>query len=114
MRWSARGLFATSARPRYGGRGIAALWRLAESDGDQDDDPEDWHMRRSISCMLAGLLTVVPVWVLFAADNEWAGPMKGRLIASLIFIFAVGVMWLYDETVDGSNPCPLLRPPPQL
>jgi hypothetical protein len=50
------------------------------SDGNQGDNPKDWHMRRSISCMLAGLLTVVPVWVLFAADNEWAGPMKGRLI----------------------------------
>jgi len=55
-------------------------------------------MRRSISCALAGLLTVLPVWVIFfAAETDWTPGHKGLLTTALILVFCVGAMWLYDE-----------------
>ena len=56
-------------------------------------------MRRSISCMLAGLLIVVPVWLLMMAPSDWK-PNTWLPVAMLIASFAIGLAWLYDEISD--------------
>lgn len=51
--------------------------------------------RRSISCMLAGLMIVTPIWLAYAADPQWRP--HPWLITAIIAIGIVGMMWLYDE-----------------
>ena len=55
-------------------------------------------MRRSFSCALAGLLTVVPIWVIAWSEEVGWQPGRPRLIFTVLcFVFVVGIMWLYDE-----------------
>jgi hypothetical protein len=52
-------------------------------------------MRRSISCMLAGLTIAVPIVVLTAPWAwDWSAP---RVFWALVSIAIAGVMVLYDE-----------------
>jgi hypothetical protein len=57
-------------------------------------------IRKSISCALAGLLTVVPALAfLFMLFGYWT-PGSGIVVLSLIFSFAVGVIWLGSEVAE--------------
>src|SRR5262245_56523941 len=54
-------------------------------------------IRKSISCALAGLLTVVSALAfLFGLLGYWE-PSSGVVVLSLIFGFTIGVMWLGSE-----------------
>jgi hypothetical protein len=65
-------------------------------------------IRKSISCALAGLLTVVPALAfLFGLFGHWQ-PGSGLVALSLIFSFAVGVIWLGTEVSEifrSKKPC---------
>ena len=51
-------------------------------------------VRRSISCMLAGLLIVGPIWIAAYAPDWHPHPwMTAAILALPVF----GIMWLYDE-----------------
>jgi hypothetical protein len=57
-------------------------------------------IRKSISCALAGLLTVVPaVAFLFGLFGYWT-PGSEVVVLALIFSFAVGVIWLASEVTE--------------
>jgi hypothetical protein len=54
-------------------------------------------IRKTISCALAGLLTVVSALAfLFGLLGYWE-PSSGVVVLSLIFGFTIGVMWLGSE-----------------
>src|SRR5262245_6270149 len=58
------------------------------------------RLRRSISCMLAGLLIVVPVTVFFwSALVDWHR-YPAYLMYVLGFACIAGIVWLYDEIRD--------------
>jgi len=57
-------------------------------------------IRKSISCALAGLLTVVPALVLFELLGHWQPAPSGGVVVSLVFCFAVGVIWLGTEVSE--------------
>jgi len=58
------------------------------------------RLRRSISCMLAGLLIVAPATVFFwSALVDWHR-YPGYLILILGFSCIAGIVWLYDEVRD--------------
>jgi hypothetical protein len=52
-------------------------------------------MRRSLSCMCAGLLVMTPFWLFASQGLDWM-PHKIVLVAMLNVVIA-GVMALYDE-----------------
>ena len=57
-------------------------------------------LRRSISCMLAGVLAVFPaLTLLYGLLGYW---MPGHAFAALSMLFAsvAGVIWLYDEVAE--------------
>src|SRR6516165_9072524 len=57
------------------------------------------RLRRSISCMVAGLLIVVPATVFFWGTlAEWYPP--GIVIVILAALCIAGIIWLYDEIRD--------------
>ena len=55
-------------------------------------------MRRSISCMIAGLFITVPFWV-FAYEFEHGGgrPIYLNDVLSMFFVISIGCAWLCDE-----------------
>ena len=56
--------------------------------------------RQSISCALAGLLTVVPALAfLFGLFGYWT-PGSEVAVLALIFSFAIGVIWLDSEVTE--------------
>jgi hypothetical protein len=56
-------------------------------------------IRKLISFVLAGLLTVVPALIfLFGAAGDWKP--SGLVLLSLIFSFGVGAMWLNSEVLE--------------
>jgi hypothetical protein len=57
-------------------------------------------IRKSISCALAGLLTVVPALAfLFGLLGHWQ-PRSGVVVLGLIFSSVVGVIWLGTEVSE--------------
>jgi hypothetical protein len=53
-------------------------------------------MRRSVSCICAGLLFSVPIWAIaYAVEYDWQ-PHKW-LAVPLITCGIAGTIWLYDE-----------------
>ena len=53
---------------------------------------------KSICFMLAGLLVLVPLWILMSygitADGRLSSP---KTLIGMGFCFAVGVFWLYED-----------------
>jgi accessory gene regulator protein AgrB len=56
--------------------------------------------RKSISCALAGLLTVVPALAFFLMLLGYWTPGSEVVVLVLIFCFAVGVVWLGSEVSE--------------
>jgi hypothetical protein len=56
--------------------------------------------RKSISCALAGLLTVVPALAFFLMLLGYWTPGSEVGVLVLIFCFAVGVVWLGSEVSE--------------
>lgn len=56
-------------------------------------------LRRSISCMAAGLLIAVPAWFFaYAWLYDW---MPHKIVPIAVGALGItGVMWLYDELTD--------------
>jgi hypothetical protein len=54
------------------------------------------RLRRSISCMAAGLLIIVPAIAVFGGDLADWHPNK-VVVLGLGFVCIVGIIWLYDE-----------------
>jgi hypothetical protein len=52
--------------------------------------------RKSLSCMAAGTMILVPLWLLEVFGCDWQ-PRKVAVIA-IFYVSIVGVAWLYDET----------------
>jgi hypothetical protein len=58
-------------------------------------------IRKSISCALAGLLTVVPALALFGLFGQPGSQgIPGVVVLGLIFCFTVGVVWLGSEVSE--------------
>jgi hypothetical protein len=57
------------------------------------------RLRRSISCMAAGLLIIVPATVFFWGDLVDWHP-DGVVVLVLGFVCIAGIIWLYDEVRD--------------
>ena len=57
------------------------------------------RLRRSISCMAAGLLIIVPAIVFFGGDLADWHP-HGVVVLGLGFVCIAGIVWLYDEVRD--------------
>jgi hypothetical protein len=57
------------------------------------------RLRRSISCMAAGLLISVPATVFFWGELVDWHP-HGVVAFGLIFVCIAGIIWLYDEVRD--------------
>jgi len=51
-------------------------------------------LRRSLCCMLAGIMILIPIWAAMAGPDWY--PHRWVVIA-LIGVFVTGCMWLYDE-----------------
>jgi hypothetical protein len=58
-------------------------------------------MRRSVSCMLAGLWICLPVWI-FAADPESLKHLQLGGALTLLWQQAIGYWWLYHVMFDGA------------
>jgi ribosomal protein L9 len=56
-------------------------------------------IRKTISCALAGLLTVVSALAFVSGLLDYWEPSSGVVVLSLIFGFTIGVMWLGSEVV---------------
>jgi hypothetical protein len=56
-------------------------------------------IRKTISCALAGLLTVVSAVAFLSGLLGYWEPSSGVVVLSLIFGFTIGVMWLGSEVV---------------
>jgi len=56
-------------------------------------------IRKTISCALAGLLTVVSAVAFLSGLLGYWEPSSGVVVLSLIFGFTIGVMWLSSEVV---------------
>ncbi len=57
-------------------------------------------MRRSISCMLAGLLISLPLWIFAYGWEIGAGKAHPAFVGALIGLFVTGCAWLYGEIFD--------------
>ncbi len=58
-------------------------------------------IRKTISCALAGLLTVVSALAFVSGLLGYWEPSSGVVVLSLIFGFTIGVMWLGSEVVGN-------------
>jgi hypothetical protein len=56
-------------------------------------------IRKSISCALAGLLTVASAVAFLSGLLGYWEPSSGVVVLFLVFGFAIGVMWLGMEVV---------------
>ena len=68
-------------------------------------------IRKTISCALAGLLTVVSAVAFLSGLLGYWEPSSGVVVLSLIFGFTIGVMWLGSEVV-GNFPESTMTPGP--
>lgn len=57
-------------------------------------------LRRSISCMCAGLLIAVCMWLFICAGETGWMPNGGTVPVVAILVGIAGVIWLYDEISD--------------
>jgi hypothetical protein len=58
-------------------------------------------IRKTISCALAGLLTVVSALAFVSGLLGYWEPSSGVVVLSLIFGFTIGVIWLGSEVVGN-------------
>jgi hypothetical protein len=58
-------------------------------------------LSKSICFMLAGLLVVVPLWILMSYGITADGrPSSPKILIGMTFCFVVGVFWLYEDLKD--------------
>jgi hypothetical protein len=58
-------------------------------------------LRKSISCMLAGLLIALPAWLfIYSAETHWM-PGHGVVKIAAITMAIAGIIWLFDEVFAG-------------
>jgi hypothetical protein len=56
---------------------------------------------KSICFVLAGLLVVVPLWILMSYGITADGrPNSPKILIGMTFCFVVGVFWLYEDLKD--------------
>ena len=56
---------------------------------------------KSICLVLAGLLVVVPLWILMSYGITADGhPSSPKILIGMTFCFVVGVLWLYEDLKD--------------
>jgi hypothetical protein len=56
---------------------------------------------KSICFVLAGLLVVVPLWILMSYGITADGrPSSPKILIGMTFCFVVGVCWLYEDLKD--------------
>src|SRR5262245_47365916 len=56
---------------------------------------------KSICFVLAGLLVVVPLWILMSYGITADGrPSSPKILIGMTFCFVVGVFWLYEDLKD--------------
>ena len=56
---------------------------------------------KSICFVLAGLLVVVPLWILMSYGITADGrPSSPKILIGMTFCFVVGVIWLYEDLKD--------------
>jgi hypothetical protein len=56
---------------------------------------------KSICFVLAGLLVVVPLWILMSYGITTDGrPNSPKILIGMTFCFVVGVFWLYEDLKD--------------
>jgi hypothetical protein len=56
---------------------------------------------KSICFMLAGLLVVVPLWILMSDGiTAGGGPSSPKILVGMTFCFVVGLFWLYEDLKD--------------
>lgn len=59
-------------------------------------------MRKSVSCMLAGLLTLSGWFVLLLGEAyDWHPGRPGLIAVMACFTSIVGIIWLLDEITDS-------------
>jgi hypothetical protein len=58
--------------------------------------------RRSLSCMIAGILIVIPAWLLEVFGHDWQPP--GVVVIAIVWLSIPGVAWLYDEIQETGRP----------
>jgi hypothetical protein len=51
--------------------------------------------RRSLSCMAAGIMIVIPLWLLEVFGHDWQPP--GVVAIAIVYVSIMGIAWLYDE-----------------
>jgi hypothetical protein len=60
---------------------------------------------KSLCLLLAGLLVIVPLWILMSYGITAEGRLSSyKTLIGMGFCFAVGVLWLYEDLKE------LLRP----
>jgi uncharacterized membrane protein len=67
-------------------------------------------VRKTISCALAGLLTVVSALAFLSGLLGYWEPSSGVVVLSLIFGFTIGVMWLGSEVSEIGPAAGVYRP----
>ncbi len=61
-------------------------------------------LRRSMSCMLAGLLTLSGWFVLLLGEAyDWHPGRPGLIAVMACFASIVGLVWLFDEITDSRS-----------
>ena len=56
---------------------------------------------KSICFLLAGLLVVVPTWILMSYGITTDGRLSTpKILIAMTFCFVVGVFWLYEDLKD--------------
>ena len=62
-------------------------------------------LRKSISFMVAGLLTTAPLWVVaYAIIYDWRPQKPVLILIALVFCCTLGAFWLYEGVRDLLKP----------
>jgi ribosomal protein L9 len=80
-------------------------YQIAELEPSALSPAAEWGdmIRKTISCTLAGLLTVVSAVAFLSGLLGYWEPSSGVVVLSLIFGFTIGVMWLGSEVSKFSG-----------
>jgi hypothetical protein len=61
-------------------------------------------MRKSISCMVAGLLLSAPLWLFMGMGSDWLPGRPYLVMAAAATLMIVGGVWLWDEIREMNAP----------